>query len=120
MVHRVDSKTLGNKNSIPLEPYHKWVRACAQSLMMPYPSILPVIMEPVVEGDVTYTILHRGMPIDLEELQKSQIQMKEERDIFKTQCYASEKKVLELTRQFQEEKSLNDYISTKRKLPWEI
>ena len=26
MVNKVDSKTLGHKNSIPLEPYLKWVR----------------------------------------------------------------------------------------------
>ena len=58
MLNKVDSKTLGHKNSIPLEPYPKWVRARAQKLVMPYPSILPVIMEPVVEGDVPYTILH--------------------------------------------------------------
>ena len=35
MVHKIDIKTLGNKNSIPLEPYLRWVRARAQSLMMP-------------------------------------------------------------------------------------
>ena len=35
MVHRVDSKTLGHKNSIPLDPYLKWIRARSQSLMMP-------------------------------------------------------------------------------------
>ena len=44
--NKVDSKILGHKNSIPLEPYLKWVRTRTQSLMMPYPSILPVIMMP--------------------------------------------------------------------------
>ena len=68
MVNKVDSKTLGHKNPIPLEPYLKWVQARAQSLMMPYPAILPIIVEPVVEGDVPYTILHPGMPTDIEEL----------------------------------------------------
>ena len=29
MVNRVDSKTLGHKSSIPLEPYLRWVRARA-------------------------------------------------------------------------------------------
>ena len=63
-------------NSIPLEPYLKWVRAHAQSLMMLYPAILPVIMEPIAEGDIPYTILHPDMPTDLEEFQKSGIQLK--------------------------------------------
>ena len=84
MVSKVDSKTLGHKNSIPIEPYLKWVRARAQSLMIPYPAILPIIGMPVIEGDVPYTILHPGMPTKLLELQKSLIQLKEERDIFET------------------------------------
>ena len=66
--NKVDSKTLGHKNSIPLEPYLKWVRTRAKSLMMPYPSILPVIIEPFMEGDVPYTILHPDMPTSLEDL----------------------------------------------------
>ena len=70
MLNKVDSKTLGHKISIPLEPYLKWVRACAQSLMMPYPFILLVIKEPFVEGDVPYTILHPDMPTALEDLQR--------------------------------------------------
>ena len=71
---------------------------------MPYPSILPVIMEPVVEGDIPYTILHPDMPTSLEDLQKGWIQLKEERDTFEAQFYASEKRVLELTKQLHEEK----------------
>ena len=47
MPNKEDSQTLGHKNSIPLEPYLRWVRIRAQILMMPYPSILPVIIEPV-------------------------------------------------------------------------
>ena len=39
MLNKVDSKTLGHKNSISLKPYLKWVRTRAQSLLMPYPSI---------------------------------------------------------------------------------
>ena len=73
MVNNVDSKTLGHKNSIPLESYLKWVRARAQSLMMAYPSILPIVVEPVAEGDTSYAILHPDMPTDLEELQRSWI-----------------------------------------------
>ena len=70
MLNKVGSKTLGQKNSIPLETYLKWVRTRAQSLMMPYPSILSVIIEPVMEGDVPYIILHPDMPTSLEDLQR--------------------------------------------------
>ena len=115
MLNKVDSKTLGHKNSIPLEPYLKWVRTYAQSLMMPYHSILPVIIEPVMEGDVPYTILQPDMPTFLEDLQRDWIQLKGERDTFEAQFYGSEKKVLELTRLLHEEKTLNTYISPKRR-----
>ena len=60
MVNKVDSKTLGHNNSIPLEPYLKWLRDRAQNLMMPYEAILPIIMEPISEGGVPYTILLKG------------------------------------------------------------
>ena len=118
MVNKIDSKTSGHKNFITLEPYLIWVRFRAQNLMMPYPSILLVIVE-LVEGDVSHTILHPDMPTDFEELQKSWIQLKEERDTFETQLYASEKKLLELTKRMHEEQSLNAYVNTKRKCPWE-
>ena len=114
MLNKVDSKTLGHKNSIPLEPYLKWVRTRAQSLMIPYASILPVIIEPVKEGEVPYTILHPDMPTSLEDLQRDWIQLKGERDTFEAQFYASEKKVLELTRLLHEEQTLNAYIAPKR------
>ena len=114
MVNKVDSRTLGHKNSIPLEPYLKWIQAHSQSLLMPFPSILPVIIEPVIEGDVPYTVLHPDMPTSLEDLQKAWIQLKEERDTFEAQYYASEKKVLELTKLLHEEKNLNTYIAPKR------
>ena len=81
---------------------------------MPYPSILPIIMEPVAEGDVPYTVLYPNMPTSLEDLQKDWIQLKEERDTFEAQFHASEKKVLELTRQLHEEQNLNAYIAPKR------
>ena len=120
MVNKMDSKALGNKNSIPMEPYLRWVRARAQNLMMPYTTILLVIVEPVTEEDVPYIVLHPDMLIDLEELQRSWIQLKEERDTFRSQLYTSEKKVLELTKQLHNEESLNVYLGTKRKRPWEI
>ena len=78
MVSRVDSKTLGHNNSIPLESYLKWVRARVQSLMMPYPAILLIAMEPVAKGDVPYIVIHPNMPTNLEELQRSWIQLKGE------------------------------------------
>ena len=77
---------------------------------MPYPSILPVIMEPMVEGDVPYTFLHPNMPTSLEDLQRNWVQLKEERDTFGARFYTSEKKVLEVTKQLHEEWSLNTYI----------
>ena len=73
IIKKTDSKTLGRKNSIPLEPYLKWVRARAQSLMMPYDYILPVISEPVVQGGESRIILHHDIPTNFEELQKSWI-----------------------------------------------
>ena len=81
---------------------------------MPYPHILPLIKESVMEGDVPYTILHPDMPTSWEEMQKSWIQLKEERNIFEANFYASEKKVLELTRRLHEEETLNTYIAPKR------
>ena len=119
MVNKVDSKTLGHKNSIPLEPYLNWVQARAQNLMMPYESILPIIMEPIVEGDVPCTNFHLDMPTTLEELQRYWIQLKGDIDTFETHFYASEKKVLELTRQLHEEQSLNACIAPKRMRSWE-
>ena len=114
MVNKVDSKMLGHKNYIPLEPYLRWVRARTQKLVMPYPSILPVIVEPVAEEDVPYTFLYPNMPTSLEDLQKGWIQLKEERDTFEAQFYASEKRVLELTKKLHEEQSLNAYLAPKR------
>ena len=47
---------------------------------MPYEAILPIIMEPVAEGDVPYTILYPDMPTSLEDLQRAWIQLKGERE----------------------------------------
>ena len=66
------------------------------------------------EGDVPYTILHPDMPTSLEDLQKGWIQMKEDRDTFEAQLYSSEKRVLELTKQLQEEQSVKAYLAPKR------
>ena len=120
MENKVDSRTLQHKNSIPLEPYLKWVRARAQSLLMPYPSILPVIIEPVIEGDVPYTVLHPDMPTSLEDLQKSWIQLKEERDTYREKYHKQERKILKLTRKLENKRTINDYVSTKGKRPWDF
>ena len=61
-----DSKTLGHKNSILLEPYLRWMRCRSQSLKKPYLVVILVIVEPVVEGDVPHTILHLDTPTDFE------------------------------------------------------
>src|SRR3954467_581348 len=75
-----------------MEPYLRWVRTHAQKLIMPYPAILPVTIEPEVEGDEPQVILHPDMPTDLEELQKSWVQLKEERDTFKAHCQDYERR----------------------------
>ena len=87
--------------------------------MMPAEAILPIIMESIAEGNVPYIILHPDMPTTLEELQRSWIQLKGERDTFEARVYESEKKVLELTRQLHEERSMNAYIAPKRMRQWE-
>ncbi|KAI5425319.1 hypothetical protein KIW84_031207 [Lathyrus oleraceus] len=46
----VKRSTLGQKNSIPVEPYLRWVRARARELVMPYLAVEPLIVEPEVEG----------------------------------------------------------------------
>src|SRR3954468_8285940 len=102
-----------------MEPYLRWVRTHAQKFIMPYPAILPVTIEPEVEGDEPQVILHLDMPTDLEELQKSWVQLKKERDTFKAHCQDYERKVLELTRQLHEEKQINTFLGAKRKRPWE-
>ena len=78
-----------------------------------------MIMDPVAEGDTPYVVFHPDMPTDFEELQKSWIQLKKERDTFETQFYASEEKVLDLTRLLHEERSINAYIAQKKMCRWE-
>ena len=73
MVNRPDTKDLGPKTSIPMEPYLQWVRARPQKLMMPYVAILPVIVEPTTEDDIPYMVLYPYMPTNLGELQRSWI-----------------------------------------------
>ena len=80
---------------------------------MPYIAILPVVVEPIIEGDVPYTVLPPDMPTDLKELQRSWIQLKKERDTFRDHFYVNEKKVLELTKQFHKKKVLTS-ISARR------
>src|SRR4051812_24581758 len=118
-VYRIESKTLGQWNSIPMEPYLIWVRTHAQKLLMPYPAILPMTIEPEVEGYEPQVILHPDMPTDLEELQKSWVQLKEERDTFKAHCQGYERRILELTGQLQEEQQINTFLGAKRKRPRE-
>src|SRR4051812_16063344 len=118
-MYKYDNKELGQRNSIPLEPYLKWVRTRAQKFIMPYPAVRPVIIEPEFEGDVPQVILRPDMPTDLEELKRSWIQLKEERDTFEAQFRAKERKVLELTKQLQDEQSINTFLGAKRKRPWE-
>src|SRR3954466_9077772 len=100
-VYRIESNTLGQWNSIPMEPYLKWVRTHAQKLLMPYPAVLPVTIEPEVEGYEPQVIPYPDMPTDIEELQKSWVQLKEERDTFKSYCQDYERRILELTGQLQ-------------------
>jgi len=119
MVNRVDNKSLGQRNSIPLGPYLRWVRTRAQRLIMPYPYVLPVIVEPDCEERVPQVITHPDMPTDIEELKRSWIQLKEERDTFEAQFRDKEKKVIELTRLLQAEQGINNFIGSKRKRPWE-
>ena len=43
-----------------------------------------------------------------------------ERDTYRDQFHAQERKVLDLTKKLHEERGLNDYLGTKRKHPWEV
>ncbi|KAI5417129.1 hypothetical protein KIW84_041936 [Lathyrus oleraceus] len=115
----VKRSTLGQKNSIPMEPYLRWVRARARELVMPYLAVGPLIVEPEVEGGTPQIIPYPDMPTDVEELKRSWIQLREERDTFEAQFCAERKKVLELTSQLNEERKLNAYLRPKRSRPWE-
>ncbi|KAI5396849.1 hypothetical protein KIW84_062901 [Lathyrus oleraceus] len=97
----------------------RWVRARARELVMPYLAVRPLIVEPGVEGGTSQIIPYPDMPTDVEELKRSWIQLREERDTFETQFVAERKKVLELTSQLNEERRLNAYLRPKRSRPWE-
>ncbi|KAI5422598.1 hypothetical protein KIW84_045872 [Lathyrus oleraceus] len=99
----------------------RFVRAWGMSceLIMPYLAIGPLIVEPKVEGDTPQIIPYPDMPTNVEELKKSWIQLREERDTFEAQFCDERKKVLELTSQLKEERGLNAYLRLKRSRPWE-
>jgi hypothetical protein len=115
----VKRSNLGKKNSIPMEPYLRWVRARAREFVMPYLAVGPLIVESSVEGGTTQIISYPDIPTDVEELKRSWTQLREERDTFETQFNAERKKVLELTSQLNEERRLNAYLRPKRSRPWE-
>ncbi|KAI5404353.1 hypothetical protein KIW84_051495 [Lathyrus oleraceus] len=79
----------------------------------------PLIVEPEVEGGISQIIPYPDMPTDVEELKRSWIQLREERDTFEARFSAERKKVLELTSQLNEERRLNAYLRPKRSRPWE-
>ena len=69
---------------------------------MPYVAVLPVIVEPTTEEGIPYTVLYPYMPTDLRELQRSWIQLKNERDTYWEKYNEQERKILKLTRQLEE------------------
>ncbi|XP_058757560.1 uncharacterized protein LOC131630838 [Vicia villosa] len=97
----------------------KFIRAWDMVNRIDSKSLGPVIVEPEYEEDVPQVISHPDMPTDIEELKRSWIQLKEERDTFEAQFRAKEKKVLELTKQLQDEQSINTFLGAKRQRPWE-
>ena len=96
------------------------VRARAQKLGMPYEAVLPVILEHTGEECVPYTVLHPYMPTDLRALKRSWIHLKEERDTYREKYHEQEQKILKLTRKLENERTINDYVSTKGKRPWDF
>ena len=103
-----------------MQPYLQWVRACAQKLGMPYEAVLPVIVEHTNEKGVPYTVLYPYMPTDLGALKRSWIQLKEERDTYREKYQEQERKILKLTRQVENERTINDYVSMNGKRPWDF
>ena len=86
---------------------------------MPYEAVLPVIVESADEEGVPPTILHPYMPTDICALKRSLIQLREERDTYREKYHEQKWKILKLTRQLENEKLLNEYVSTNEKRPWE-
>ena len=82
---------------------------------MPYEAVLPVIIENADEEGVPPTVLNPYMPTDIEALKRSWMQLREERDTYREKYHEQERKILKLTRQLENEKVLNDYVSTNRK-----
>ena len=103
-----------------MQPYLQWVRARAQKLGMPYEAVFPVIVEPTSEEGVPYTVFYPYMPTDLGALKRSWIQLKEERDTYLEKYHEQERKNLKLTRKLENERMINDYVSTKGKHPWDF
>ena len=102
-----------------MEPYLRWVRARAQKLGMSYEVVLPGIVEHADEEGVPHTVIHPYMPTDIGALNRSWMQLREERDTYREKYHEQERKILKLTRQLENEKVLNDYVSTNVKRPWE-
>ena len=88
-------------------------------LGMPYEAVLPVIVEIADEEGVPPTILHPYMPTDIGALKRSWMQLREEWDTYREKYHEQERKILKLIRQLENEKVLNDYVSTNGKRPWE-
>ena len=72
-------------------------------------------MEPVDEEGVPCTVLHPYMPTDIGALKRSWMQLREERDTYREKYHEQERRILKLTRQLENEKVLNDYVSTNGK-----
>ena len=120
MVNRSDPQELGPRTSLPMQPYLQWVRARSQKLGMPYEAVFLVIVEPTNEEGVPYIVLYPYMSTDPGELQRSWIHLKEERNTYREKYHEQEKKILKLTRQLEEERVINDYVSIKRKRSWDF
>ena len=103
-----------------MKPYLQWVRARSQKLGMTYEDVLPVIVEPTNEEGMPYTVLYPHVPTDLGALKRSWIQLKEERDTYQEKYHEKERKILKLTKQHENERIINDYVSTKGKRPWDF
>ena len=86
---------------------------------MPYEAVLSVIVENTDEEGVPPTIFHPYMPTDIGTLKRSWIQLREERDTYREKYHEQEWKILKLTRQLENERVLNGYVSMQGKRPWE-
>ena len=87
---------------------------------MPYEAVFPVIVEHTNEEGVPYTMLYPYMPTDLGVLKRSWIYLKEERDTYREKYHEKERKILKLTRQLENERTINDHVSMNGKRPWDF